>query len=116
MASCPANACGFARPSLREASRSSPRRAYLAHDSVPALEAAITASGRLPRVVVDFAHLTFIDSTGINTLLHAHRIFHGAGGRLRLSSIPDAPPRALRTVGLGHVIDVYDTLEAALRR
>ncbi|MEU1123308.1 STAS domain-containing protein [Streptomyces sp. NPDC005899] len=59
--------------------------------------------------------MTFIDSTGINTLLRAHRILHGAGGWLRLSCIPAAPLRAMRIVGLGHVIDMYDTLEAALR-
>ncbi|MFF7361211.1 anti-sigma factor antagonist [Streptomyces sp. NPDC008125] len=84
-------------------------------NSVAALETAITASGRLPCAVVDFSHVAFIDSTGINALLRAHRALHLAGGWLRLSSIPDAPLRVMKIVGLGHVIDMYPTLEAALR-
>ncbi|MFG2593887.1 STAS domain-containing protein [Streptomyces sp. NPDC048438] len=84
-------------------------------NSVPALETAVTATGRLPCAVVDFSRVTFIDSTGINALLRASHTLHAAGGWLRLSSIPDAPLRALKVVGLDQVIDMYPTLEAALR-
>ncbi|MEU1091030.1 STAS domain-containing protein [Streptomyces sp. NPDC005892] len=87
----------------------------LDYDSVVALETAITATGRLPCAVVDFSHVTFTDSTGINALLRASGTLRAAGGWLRLSSVPDAPLRVMRMVGLDHVIDVYPTLEAALR-
>ncbi|MCZ4125564.1 STAS domain-containing protein [Streptomyces sp. H39-S7] len=87
----------------------------LDYNSAPALEAAITATGRLPCAVVDFSHITFTDSTGITALLSANRTLQAAGGWLRLSSIPDTPWRALQIVGLDQVIDVYPTLGAALR-
>jgi anti-anti-sigma factor len=92
-----------------------PRERLLDHDSVPALEPVITATGRLPCAVVDFSHISLTDSTGINALIRAHRILHAAGGWLRLSSVPDAPLRAMKIVGLDQVIDMYPTLEAALR-
>ena len=87
----------------------------LDYNSAPALQAAITATGRLPCAVVDFSHVTFTDSTGINALLLANRTLQAAGGWLRLSSVPDVPLRTMQIVGLDHVIDVYPTREAALR-
>lgn len=83
--------------------------------SAPALEAAITATGRLPCAVVDFTHITFTDSTGINALLGANRTLRAAGGWLRLSSVPDAPLRAMKIVGVDRVIALYPTLDAALQ-
>jgi anti-anti-sigma factor len=87
----------------------------LDHTSAPALEAALTATGRLPCAVVDFSHITFTDSTGITALLRANRTLSAAGGWLRLSGVGDVPLRAMRIVGVDHVIDVYPTLDAALR-
>jgi anti-sigma B factor antagonist len=83
--------------------------------SAPALEAAITATGRLPCVVVDFSHVTFTDSTGINALLGGNRTLRAAGGWLRLSSVSDAPLRAMKIVGVDRVIALYPTLDAALQ-
>ncbi|MDQ0791533.1 STAS domain-containing protein [Streptomyces sp. B1I3] len=87
----------------------------LDYNSASALETAITATGRLPCAVVDFSHITFTDSTGINALLRANRTLQAAGGWLRLSSIPDTSLRPMEIVGLNQVIDMYPTLEAALR-
>jgi anti-anti-sigma factor len=83
--------------------------------SAAALEAAITASGKLPCVVVDLSRITFTDSTGINALLGANRTLRGAGGWLRLSSALDMPLRTMKIVGVDRVIDVYPTLDAALQ-
>lgn len=83
--------------------------------SAPALEAAITANGRLPCAVVDFCHVTFTDSTGINAVLGANRTLRAAGGWLRLSSVPDAPLRTMKIIGVDRVIDIYPTLDAALQ-
>ncbi|MEU3464305.1 STAS domain-containing protein [Streptomyces sp. NPDC006733] len=84
-------------------------------NSAPALQAAITAAGRLPCAVVDLSHITFIDSTGITALLGAGRTLEEAGGWLRLCSIPETPLRAIELVGVDQVIDVYPTLDAALQ-
>jgi anti-sigma B factor antagonist len=87
----------------------------LDHDSAPALEEVLTATGRLPCAVVDFSHITFADSTGITALLRANQTLRTAGGWLRLSSIPEGPLRGMQIVGVHHVIDVYPTLQAALQ-
>ncbi|MFW3477091.1 STAS domain-containing protein [Streptomyces microflavus] len=87
----------------------------LDHNSGAALESAVTATGRLPCAVVDFSHVTFTDSTGINALLRANRCLQAAGGWLRLSSLLDHPLRTLEIVGVDQVIDIYPTLEAVLR-
>lgn len=83
--------------------------------SAPALEATIVAPGRLPCAVVDFSHITFTDSTGINALLGANRTLQAAGGWLRLSSVPDTPLRTMKIIGVDRVIDIYPTLDAALQ-
>ncbi|MDQ1035345.1 anti-anti-sigma factor [Streptomyces sp. V3I8] len=88
----------------------------LDYNSAAALESALTTTGRLPCAVADFSHVTFTDSTGINALLRANRSLHAAGGWLRLSSVPATPLQTMQIVGLDQVIDVYPTLEAALRR
>jgi anti-anti-sigma factor len=87
----------------------------LDYNSVPALREVLTATGRLPCAVVDFSHVTFTDSTGITALLSANRTLHAAGGWLRLSSVPEGTLRVMQIVGVDHVIDVYPTLDAALR-
>ncbi|SHM86352.1 STAS domain-containing protein [Actinacidiphila paucisporea] len=87
----------------------------LDYGSAAALEAALTETGRLPCAVVDFPHITFIDSSGITALLRASHTLRAAGGWLRLSSVPDTPLRAMRIVGIDQVIDVYPSLGGALR-
>lgn len=81
----------------------------------PSLEAAITAPGQLPCVIVDFSHVTFLDSTGINALLRANSNLRAAGGWIRLGNVPATPLRVIRMVGLDQVIQTYPTLDAALR-
>jgi anti-sigma B factor antagonist len=43
--------------------------------TAPQLEQTITAPGRLPCTVIDFSQVQFMDSSGINALVRAHR--HG---------------------------------------
>jgi anti-anti-sigma factor len=55
---------------------------------------------RSKEVVVDLSALEFIDSTGIRTLLEAHRLAQRDGVRLRL--LPGGPPiqRVFEVAGL----------------
>ncbi len=69
-----------------------------------------------PRVVVDLHQVTFMDSSGINILIAAHRALTDAGGRLRLAR-PTAPVlRTLQIVGIDTVIDCHTTLPEALKK
>ncbi|MEV6838363.1 STAS domain-containing protein [Streptomyces sp. NPDC051133] len=68
-----------------------------------------------PRIVVDLRKVTFMDSSGINVLLIAHREITEAGGWLRLAAPTDAVLRTLRLVGIDEVIPCSPTLADALR-
>ncbi|MFF7970722.1 anti-sigma factor antagonist [Streptomyces sp. NPDC007905] len=67
-----------------------------------------------PRVVVDLGQVTFMDSSGINVLITAHRALSGAGGWLRLARPGQSVQRVLHIVGIDTVIDCHETLPQAL--
>ncbi|MFF7857848.1 anti-sigma factor antagonist [Streptomyces sp. NPDC007904] len=85
------------------------------HDTVGPLRQALDVPGLpRPRIVIDMRRVTFMDSTGINTLLLAHRAVTAADGWLRLAAPADNVVRLLRIVGVDSVIDCHDTLRQAL--
>ena len=67
-----------------------------------------------PRLVVDLGQVTFMDSTGINILIAAHRSVTGADGWLRLAAPTDSVMRTLQIVGVDTLIDCYPTVRHAL--
>ncbi|MFF3740932.1 STAS domain-containing protein [Streptomyces sp. NPDC002566] len=67
-----------------------------------------------PCVVVDMRGVGFMDSTGINILLAAHRALTEAGRWLRLAAPTEAVLRTIQIVGVDAVIDCHDTLRQAL--
>lgn len=85
------------------------------HDTGETLRQALAvADTARPRVVVDMRRITFMDSTGINILIAAHRTATGAGGWLRLAAPADSVMRTLHIVGVDTVIDCHPTLRQAL--
>lgn len=67
-----------------------------------------------PRVVADMSGVSFMDSTGINILIAAHRDLTQIGGWLRLAAPTDPVLRTIRLVGVDAVIDCHETLRQAL--
>ncbi|MER7196159.1 STAS domain-containing protein [Streptomyces flaveolus] len=61
--------------------------------------------------MVDMRQVTFMDSSGINILIHAHQTLTWAGGRLRLTTVSQPVMRTLQFVGVDAVIDVRETLD-----
>ena len=61
----------------------------------------------LPReVLVDCAHLSFMDSSGIVVLLHLLRRMQALDGRLSVTALPEQPARVLRAAGLDRLIPI----------
>ncbi|MFI9809154.1 STAS domain-containing protein [Streptomyces sp. NPDC052301] len=86
------------------------------HDTGGQLRQALEAPGTArPRVVVDLRQVTFMDSSGINILLIAHRDVTGAGGWLRLAAPTETVLRTLQLVGVDEVIPCRPTLSDALK-
>ncbi|MFH0179153.1 STAS domain-containing protein [Streptomyces cacaoi] len=67
-----------------------------------------------PCTVIDFEHVTFMDSSGVHFLVYAHRAAQESDGWLRLASVPSAVQRLLHIVGLDELLATYATLQAAL--
>ncbi|MFD9004061.1 STAS domain-containing protein [Streptomyces sp. NPDC059582] len=83
--------------------------------AVPALQAALppTAPVTRPRIVIDLSDVTFMDSSGINVLITAHRTLPEQGW-LRLAAARTAVLRTLELVGLDAIMTVYPTVDDAL--
>ncbi|MFJ5999947.1 STAS domain-containing protein [Streptomyces sp. NPDC092370] len=85
------------------------------HDTGQSLRQALDVSGvPRPRIVVDLSRVTFMDSTGINIFIAAHRTLTEAGGWIRLTAPGEAVMRTLQIVGVDTVIDCSETLRQAL--
>ncbi|MFC9284631.1 STAS domain-containing protein, partial [Streptomyces collinus] len=57
---------------------------------------------------------TFMDSSGINILIAAHRTLTDTGGHLHLARPTQTVLRTLQIVGIDTVIDCHTTLPQAL--
>ncbi|MFF4018714.1 STAS domain-containing protein [Streptomyces sp. NPDC001843] len=77
-------------------------------------EALDIPDGAQPRIVIDMGQVTFMDSSGINILISAHRRLTEAGGWLRLAAPTETVLRTLQIVGIDTVIDCRETLRHAL--
>ncbi|MEE1758808.1 MULTISPECIES: STAS domain-containing protein [unclassified Streptomyces] len=85
------------------------------HHTGEAMRQALDVTGTAgPCVVVDMRGVSFMDSTGINILIAAHRNLTEAGGWLRLAAVTEAVLRTIQIVGVDSVIDCHDTLRQAL--
>jgi anti-sigma B factor antagonist len=66
-------------------------------------------------VVVDLAGCTFIDSTGIATILRGVRLqSDGSVGRFALVGVHDQVDRVLKLTGVDSAVEVYDGIPEAV--
>jgi anti-anti-sigma factor len=64
------------------------------------------ACERRATVDLDLERVTFIDSSGLRTLMRLHRICDAAGGRLVLHHVPPRAARVLQACGLDQVLSI----------
>ena len=76
--------------------------------TAPTLEHAVrdALDGQGEEFRLDLSQLTFMDSTGANSLLHLHKRVDGLGRRLVVVSPTHAVRIVLDTLGLDQVIDI----------
>ncbi|MET9929878.1 MULTISPECIES: STAS domain-containing protein [unclassified Streptomyces] len=87
------------------------------HTNRDVLQDALLCQGNTtvpPRVVADLEGVTFMDSSGLNALISAHRHLTEAQGWLRIAAAQEAVQRVLALVGLDTVVDCHPTLAQAL--
>lgn len=59
---------------------------------------------RPPKLVVDMLHVTFLDSTGLTTLLAAHRAAQRHGTALVVRELSEFVQRQLRVAGIYEIL------------
>ncbi|AKZ59916.1 Anti-sigma factor antagonist [Streptomyces ambofaciens ATCC 23877] len=67
-----------------------------------------------PGTVVDFGEVGFLDSSGINVLITAHRAAEARGVWFRIAAPQHAVERVLQLVGVDTLIGCFPTVEQAL--
>jgi len=67
------------------------------------------------QVVLDFAEVPFMDSSGLGLLVDALKLLRDKGGRLCLAAVQETVRNVLVLSAVDQVVDVYDTVEAAER-
>ncbi|MFJ4787319.1 STAS domain-containing protein [Streptomyces sp. NPDC088794] len=72
------------------------------------------ADGASPRTVADLSGLTFMDSSGINLLITAHRAAVEAQGWLRVAGTQPPVLRVMQLVGIDTLIPCRSTVRQAL--
>jgi anti-sigma B factor antagonist len=65
------------------------------------------------QVVLDFAQVTFMDSSGLGLLVDAFKLLRAKGGRLCLAAVQKPVRNVLVLSAVDRVLDVYDTVGAA---
>jgi stage II sporulation protein AA (anti-sigma F factor antagonist) len=86
------------------------------HEVKDVLSRALTLeSGAVPpRIVADLSGVTFMDSSGINVFVTAHRRVRDAQGWLRIAGARESVVRLLHLVGIDEIIPCHPTVEQAL--
>ncbi len=73
-----------------------------------------TAAGGHPRIVIDLAGVSFIDSTGLGALIGALKAARQHGGDLRLARPTDQAKLLLSLTALDRVMKPYASVDEAL--
>jgi anti-sigma B factor antagonist len=66
-------------------------------------------SARPRQVTVDFGGVTYVDTSGLATLLEATRIARQQGTRLVLEGVDGQPRELLRFSRIDHLLDIADS-------
>lgn len=79
-------------------------------ETAPALQAELTdlinAAGQGTELRVDLSEVSFLDSSGLSTLVGAHRQAAAKEARLTLTGLPDHVTRMLNITGLNDLLNL----------
>ncbi|WP_369217111.1 STAS domain-containing protein [Streptomyces flavofungini] len=85
-------------------------------DTVAAVRDALVAPGSegFACVVADLSAVTYLDSSGTNVFVAAHRVMNDVGGWLRIAGARESVRRVIELIGLDLAVDCHPTLQQAL--
>ena len=85
-------------------------------DSSPKLREAIIESieSKLSPIVVNLGEVTYIDSSGVATLVEGFQLCRKYQGKFRLAGISERVAEVLRLARLDQIFDIHETEKEAL--
>ncbi len=85
-------------------------------ESSPKLRAFLKpkSSQKTPRLLLDFAQVTYIDSSGLATLIEYFQAVQGFGGKLALSSLTPRVKNVFEIVRLEQIFSLHPDIPSAL--
>jgi len=72
------------------------------------LETLLGAEWCLARVLIDFQHVPYIDSSAIGWLISTQKQMRGSGGKLVLHSVPEHVRQILNMLKIGRVVPIVE--------
>jgi anti-sigma B factor antagonist len=72
------------------------------------------ATSKVNRIVMEMSGVTFINSTGLGSLISSLTTVRNAGGDLRLAAVNEKVHNLFVITKLATVFEIYDTLEQAV--
>jgi anti-sigma B factor antagonist len=85
-----------------------------AHTAHAFHETVTEAATLAPHVIIDLAHVTFVDSSGLGALIAARTSARNEGGSLSLVSPPPMVRRLLGATRLHDIFAIYDSMPEAI--
>jgi len=82
-----------------------------AESLVRELKTLVDAGAR--KLIVDASKLHYISSYGIAVLVRLHKKLAESGGDVKLASVSSRVSRLITLVGLEHVFEIFETVDAA---
>ncbi len=65
-------------------------------------------------IIVDFAQVSYLDSTGIGELVGAYTAAHNSGAAIKLAAVPEKILELLEITKLNTVFQIYPDRDAAI--
>jgi anti-sigma B factor antagonist len=84
------------------------------HASPDARRVLLAAVERGRKVLVDLSEVTYLDSSGVASLIEALKRARDGGLGFGLVSVPDRPLRVLKLASLDRVFTIHETLASGL--
>ncbi len=89
---------------------------FLDASNAPALKQRVAAMvERSSRLVLDLAHVEFVDSSGCGAILTCLRQVNGMGGKLAVCGVTRPVQALFELVRMNRILDVYDSRDGAIK-
>ncbi|MFI5403778.1 MAG: STAS domain-containing protein [Planctomycetota bacterium] len=78
-------------------------------------ELKVALDGKVSRLVIDLGGVSFVDSSGLATLIEALQKVQGYGGKLFLCNISPKVLGVFQLANLDHIFQIRDTRDGAIK-